>query len=293
MKTTILTGALVISVMAASAQADKQPEKKTATVRIKKVENINGVEKVTDTTYTTSDMSVLWMGDGKADVREITTTDGKKCKMVIIDDNTDNANIDLGKEGVIQVTSDEKSDGKPMIKKIVIQDKDGKKHEETIVINSDREMTPEEEKAFREKMDSRMKDAMVMASDLEAADKDGKQVIKIVRIKTIDVSDLSNEDKAHLKKTTGIGDGKLAVEEMKFFPNPSTGKFNLSFNLPDKGETRLNITNMEGRSIYNENLGTFSGHYNKEIDISSYPKGAYFVRIDQGNHAQVKKIVLE
>ncbi|MBA2610637.1 MAG: T9SS type A sorting domain-containing protein [Bacteroidetes bacterium] len=45
--------------------------------------------------------------------------------------------------------------------------------------------------------------------------------------------------------------------------------------------------------MYSEKLTNFIGAYDKEIDISKNPKGVYFVRIEQGKHAQVKKVVLD
>ena len=80
---------------------------------------------------------------------------------------------------------------------------------------------------------------------------------------------------------------------MNFYPNPSNGKFNLSFNLPEKQDTEITILNVEGKVVYKEKLNQFSGNYDKEIDISKNAKGVYFVKVDQGKHAQVKKIILE
>jgi hypothetical protein len=96
-----------------------------------------------------------------------------------------------------------------------------------------------------------------------------------------------------LEKTTGTTDGKLQMNEMKFFPNPSDGKFNLSFNLTDKGDTKIQVLNNEGKVVYTEQLFEFTGPYDRELDISEFPKGVYFVRVEQNQHAQVKKIVLE
>lgn len=65
------------------------------------------------------------------------------------------------------------------------------------------------------------------------------------------------------------------------------------FNLKDKGDTDIQVMNLEGRSVYSETLKDFNGNYKKEIDISSNPKGVYFVKVKQGEHSQLRKIVLE
>ena len=115
---------------------------------------------------------------------------------------------------------------------------------------------------------------------------------KIVMVKC-DLQSCNAEDMKRISKQAGTTYGQLKVEKMNFFPNPSNGKFNLSFDLPEKGDTEIMIMNMEGKSVYSEKLAGFTGNYNKEIDISKNAKGVYFVRVEQGKHAQVKKIVLE
>jgi hypothetical protein len=112
-------------------------------------------------------------------------------------------------------------------------------------------------------------------------------------IKRIDVVEMDQSDKIILGKSTSLGDDKLNADNMKFYPNPNNGKFNLSFSLKEKGTTDVTILNMEGKSIYSEKLKDFTGTYDKEIDISKNPKGVYFVRIEQGAHSQLKKIIME
>ncbi|MES2131083.1 MAG: T9SS type A sorting domain-containing protein [Bacteroidota bacterium] len=124
------------------------------------------------------------------------------------------------------------------------------------------------------------------AEDLKNAEE-----IQIFVVKKIDITDATSEERKTLpgNKT----DQKLAIANMKFYPNPSTGKFNLSFNLPEKGDTEISVLNNEGKIVYKENLPAFSGNYDKEIDISKNAKGIYFVKLEQGKHSQVKKIVIE
>ncbi len=57
----VITCALLLASIAISAQTT---DKKKATVRIKKVENINGVETITDTTFTTDDPSAIELKNG-------------------------------------------------------------------------------------------------------------------------------------------------------------------------------------------------------------------------------------
>ena len=252
MKTTLITAALLVSTALVTAQ-----EKKQATVRIKKIENINGVEKITDTTYTTDDASAIKIDNGTVNIEEISAgKDGEMKKIVIVN----------GKEGEGKMTESEID---ALIEKAMKEaggDENKKGAKKVIVINEDGKPCDKNEK--------------------------GKHVSKMVMVK-IDMTDASAEDLKLINKQTGATDGKLALNNMNFYPNPSNGKFNLSFSLPEKGGAEITILNIEGKKVYSENLPNFIGAYDKEIDISKNPKGVYFVRIEQGKHAQVKKVVLE
>ncbi len=85
---------------------------------------------------------------------------------------------------------------------------------------------------------------------------------------------------------------ELAINDLRFSPNPNGGQFNLSFNLPEKGRTELVIFDLQGKRVYEEKLGKFSGEYNKQIDLSSAGPGTYILNILQGNHKLAEKIIV-
>jgi hypothetical protein len=286
----LITGTFVLS----AALANAQEEKKKATVRIKKVEKINGVEKITDTTYTTDDVTILKMEEGTVNVKECTGKDGKVQKIIMVGDNAkmefdekDNAEINT-----VIVNSTTDGNDKPVVKRIIITNPEGK--EKTTTINVNEEMSPEEQKIFNESVKNGMYSHQIVINEDEDGDKKGEsKMTKIIMIKRVQIIEPTADDTKMLSKGTGISDGKLSLDKMNFYPNPNTGKFNLSFTLPEKKEVEINILNMEGKNVYSEKLGNFSGNYDKEIDISKNPKGVYFVKIQQGDHSNVKKIVLE
>jgi hypothetical protein len=120
--------------------------------------------------------------------------------------------------------------------------------------------------------------------------KDGKKITRIVMLK-MDIKDASPEDVKRLG--AGTPDNKVEMDNMKLYPNPNDGKFNLNFNLKNKGDAEVTVYDLQGKQVYNEKLPNFSGEYNKPIDLSSNEKGIYFVKIQQGKHTQVKKISLD
>jgi hypothetical protein len=121
-----------------------------------------------------------------------------------------------------------------------------------------------------------------------------KATHRIIIVRRAVMSDLSEADRTKLAdKPNAISDNLLNIGEAKFFPNPNDGRFTLTFNLLTKGTTKISIFDINGRQVYTEALQNFTGKYEKEIDISQQPKGSYFVKITQGSHSQIKKIVLD
>ena len=254
MKSKIIISALLLSVTLLTAQT----ENKQTTVRIKNVEKVNGVETIKDTVYTINGPVTLETLDGLNTMEGNTEKDGKPKKMVIITD---------------QISGDDKN---------------------TKVISIDENIDEQVESALKVAGATRKDiDKMVMINIDDKKTGDGKGTVKVLIIKKIAITDPTEADTKVLGKQTGITDGMLLLDNMNFYPNPNNGKFNLAFDLKDKGDTEINIMNLEGKNIYTEKLSNFSGHYDKEMDISKNPKGSYFVRIQQGKHAQLKKIVLE
>lgn len=294
MKTkTILLSALVLGCTALTAQTNKK-----ATVRIKKVENINGAEKIVDTTYTVDDASALKLEDGNAVISTPGTPDDKMKQIMIYSD-------------VNKVSDDETPGEKRETSKTIVINSNSPGSGENIEIRSG--AMSADDKALIEKLEKEMTDTRSSVANTDSKSMEGKTVIiKKVRcgagkeeidnvkeeisvtiINKIDLRDASPADLEKLGRPSSISDNKLNMDKMEFYPNPSNGKFNLRFNLKNKGNTSVNVMNTEGKTIYTETLSNFSGTYDKEIDISKNPKGTYFIKVEQGAHAQLKKIVLE
>lgn len=270
-----------------------QSEQKPVTIRIKKIENVNGVEKVSDTTFTTTDAASYKLQDNTLQTIHWNETDRDGKKIIRIEESTNSPEIIIENENggpveTFTINSLNEKEGIPAIKEIIVNDVNGKMDSERLMKELDVQMHDIEGKGEQKHQ------AIIITSesDAEGNEKENK-VTKIIILKKVMISEPSAEDAKMLNRQTGISDEKLQVENMKFFPNPNDGKFNLEFEVPSKGDTELNILTMEGKSIYSENLKNFGGKYSNAINISDQPKGVYFVKIKQGKHAQVKKIVLE
>lgn len=109
---------------------------------------------------------------------------------------------------------------------------------------------------------------------------------------------MQDMDKADSDKLKSLGVNmpvinNLRLEKINLYPNPSKGMFKLQFDLPEKGQTEVKVFNAAGRTIYEYELGNFSGDFSDEVDISQNGTGTYFLQIRQGDKYASKKIILQ
>lgn len=293
MNTKLLTCGLLLASFVITAQTT---EKKQATVRIKKVEKINGVEKITDTTYVTDDLSNLPEDDVRVKMINIEGYEGKELtneEVIIIDENGNrvktNGNVKV-------ITSDKELDAET--KKAMEEARKALRESRKEMKMSEKEMIASEKalleagKALHEANLNGKANRVVIIHDEEGA-QDGKKERTISKFVILKMDDASEEDVKRLRSQFGSVDNKVEMENMKLYPNPNDGRFNLKFSLKSKGDAEITVYNVEGKQVYNEKLSDFQGEYNKPIDISNNAKGIYFVKIRQGDHTQVKKISLD
>lgn len=77
---------------------------------------------------------------------------------------------------------------------------------------------------------------------------------------------------------------------LKVYPNPSSGKLNISFG-SDKNIEFINIMDMSGKTIlYAPIIDSKSIH---EIDLSGQAKGVYVLQVQSNGKRQTKKLILE
>lgn len=113
---------------------------------------------------------------------------------------------------------------------------------------------------------------------------------------SVNVQDMSSEDSQQLRNTKGLNlssGNTLRVNNLRLSPDPHKGLFQLSFSLPENGLTRIQIFNTSGRTIYDYDLGNYTGNFEDEVDISQNGTTKYFLTVSQDNRVMAKKIVLQ
>ncbi len=119
--------------------------------------------------------------------------------------------------------------------------------------------------------------------------KDSFKMRDIAMVKRIP-AEISDESQSDWQITND--DAKLPIEELTFFPNPTDGDFRMSFFLPQMGQTNIGIYDLSGKEVYQENLGTFEGRYDQNINLNNLESGTYILRISQNNLSLAEKIIV-
>jgi hypothetical protein len=96
---------------------------------------------------------------------------------------------------------------------------------------------------------------------------------------------------AREKDPTGI---EQAAKEINVFPNPSDGRFQLSFEYSEKGQISAKVFDITGKLVKNitEDLVIGETSVTASIDLDNPGSGIYFIRIEMGGKLLTKKIII-
>jgi hypothetical protein len=88
-------------------------------------------------------------------------------------------------------------------------------------------------------------------------------------------------------------DDKKAFDNLLIYPNPTEGLLNLSFYFVENQPLRIEVLALNGVTVYSESLGNMKGNIEKQIDLTSLPKGVYVLRLMSNQAIANKKITIE
>lgn len=91
----------------------------------------------------------------------------------------------------------------------------------------------------------------------------------------------------------GISSQEVIDDELTIYPNPSNSTTEISIQIKDKTDLKLELFNPMGQLIYvSLNKNITSGKYKKTLDLSGIPSGYYIVRIVQNGQVAVKPLII-
>jgi len=112
----------------------------------------------------------------------------------------------------------------------------------------------------------------------------------------IDMEDVTQEEADDMKEKVGVDMpviNNLEIEKLNIFPNPNDGVFNLMFDLPNEGQTSIQVFNSVGRLVYQNDMQSFSGMFKDRIDISNNATGTYFLAVSQNGKTITQKVIFQ
>jgi hypothetical protein len=90
---------------------------------------------------------------------------------------------------------------------------------------------------------------------------------------------------------SGINDNNLA-SSLTVYPNPTDGKFTVSISNVEAKDLTVELVNISGQVVYrNEVKAVYT--YNNDIDASSFAKGVYYLKVNDGTEVKVEKVVIQ
>ncbi len=79
---------------------------------------------------------------------------------------------------------------------------------------------------------------------------------------------------------------------VKIYPNPSTGLFNIEFN-GIKGIVNMTILNYQGQVVLSQTFNSDGAGVSQKLNLGEFAKGIYYVRIQSGDIIKVEKLILQ
>ncbi len=90
---------------------------------------------------------------------------------------------------------------------------------------------------------------------------------------------------------TGVNEANAEKIGLKVIPNPNNGLFNISVSSDYESDVTMKIFSVEGQNVFTFRLGKINGSYTNTINMSNYPKGVYFVTVENGRGSETVKFV--
>lgn len=123
------------------------------------------------------------------------------------------------------------------------------------------------------------------------------KVVKIYTFCNINLTDPSKDEIENSRNNeikNSAGEKALAINNLNVYPNPSSGKINIDFELPEKGSTQIIITDLQGKEVYKEEFNNDSfGLQNRQADLTTSTGGIYLLKIKNADKSVVKKLVIQ
>ncbi len=91
----------------------------------------------------------------------------------------------------------------------------------------------------------------------------------------------------------GVGVKEAGIEKLKVYPNPASENLNIQFEFPEMQSVKLQLSSINGEMVWAESFKGIKGQFNKAVDISTFSKGVYVLRITTDKGTTSSKVVVQ
>ena len=88
-----------------------------------------------------------------------------------------------------------------------------------------------------------------------------------------------------------IGIDEALLGRVAIYPNPNEGWFQIGFEDLQADRITLEVTDLSGKILLDEELDQTSGTFRKAIDLRAYARGAYLLKLDVDGHQAIWRIL--
>ena len=94
-------------------------------------------------------------------------------------------------------------------------------------------------------------------------------------------------------KATGVEDDLNDEISLKIFPNPTSGKIEISYSIDKPGTISMELFNLIGEKISSSNKQVSeAGNYSENLSLEGFPAGIYLLKVGIKQSSILKKIIL-
>ena len=88
-------------------------------------------------------------------------------------------------------------------------------------------------------------------------------------------------------------DQENPISNLSLYPNPSNGEFNLNFDTDGSNEVKLQLFDLAGRMVQEQNHTTTGTRFSEKVTFRGLAKGLYLLKIVNGSKLSTEKLVIE
>ena len=96
-----------------------------------------------------------------------------------------------------------------------------------------------------------------------------------------------------IDECTGMIDHDVSDLTISLIPNPTTGMLNYIISGVKNENIIITVLNTQGQIILTEKFVNASGKIKDQLDMTKYPKGTYYFKVQNNNSVKVEKIVVQ